>query len=182
MSQLRCPTCSVGRWCHLCCSSPDIFGVTEASCCWPWANSRSFCFVRKSSASLKGSEPASSRSEHCWGMVCSYLFGGTLQTCVPKRSGLSAAAKGQRRPLPSEQRPISILPCTVFSLMFLSILIKSKSFFLSIRLNGTWRQGLRRSWFPGPSFWAEVFNSEVTAFYDAHSVPWHARCSVSCEV
>lgn len=63
------------------------------------------------------------------GMVCSYLFGGTLQTRVPKRSGLLAAAKGQRRPLPSEQRPLSILPCTVFFLMFLSILIKRKSFF-----------------------------------------------------
>lgn len=62
-------------------------------------------------------------------MVCSYLFGGTLQTRVPKRSGLLAAAKGHRRPLASEQRPFSILPCTVFSPMFLSILIKSKSFF-----------------------------------------------------
>lgn len=58
---------------------------------------------------------------------------------------------------------------------------EQKLFFL-IPLNGTWRQGLRRSWFPGPSFWAEVFNSEVTAFYDAHSVPWHACCSASCEV
>lgn len=109
------------------------------------------------------------------GIVCSYLFGGTLQTRVPKRSGLSAAAKGQRKPLPSPQRPFSILPCTVFSLMFLSILIKSKSFFFpfdSMVHEGRASGGVGSR---SRCFGLKFLILEVTAFYDAHSVsPAHS--------
>lgn len=88
------------------------------------------CFVRKSSASPKGSGPVSSRSERCWGCLAPTSSGNPCRRAFQRdRSGLSAAAKGQRRPLPSEQRPFSILPCTVFSPVFLSVLIQSKSFF-----------------------------------------------------
>lgn len=86
------PLCSVGQQGHSRCGCSIVWSC-GSQLALTLAHGRPFCFVHKSSASPKGSRPASSRSEHCGDGLLLPLQGSAADTSS-KELGVPAAAKG----------------------------------------------------------------------------------------